>query len=374
MRVCFISPFGERRGGSDEVLLGLLSHLDRARLEPRVILLEQGGLAADIAALGVPVASTPGGRVRNPGHLAVTVVRIARLLRSQRPRLVVNWLSTAQVYGAPAVRLARIPAETVWWQHDLPTVRGYGRRRALDRLAAVLPARAILANSAAVGAAQRRLSPRRPVAVVPPGIEPPANDRQASPPDVVANTGAKPVVGLVGRLVPWKGAHRLVAAIASLRDRGIEARGLIVGGTGHDPDLAYEARVAEAIRDQSLEGQVTITGWVDDPRPYIQAMDVLVNASDVEPFGLTLLEAMAVGTPVVAFAAGGPAEIIEDGVSGILVPSPDADALASALGALIGDEQLRVRLSEGALARFHERYTAARMARDFEDVVRGMLE
>jgi len=377
VKLCIVSPFGERRGGSDEVLLALLRHLDRERVDPRAVLLEQGDLAKDVGDLGVPVRTTDGGRMRNPVHLAATAYRLAGVLRHERPDLLLNWLSTAHIYGAPAAAMSGLSKRTVWWQHDLPTVEGWGRRRALDQLAAALPARAILANSQAVAEAQRRLWPRRQVVAIPPGIEAPREPAAAEIAKLREELGWQddgvPVVGLVGRLVRWKGAHRLLEALAQLRADGVVVRGLIVGGTGHDADAAYEAEVRAIAARLGIGEHVAFTGWVADPAPYVKLMDVLVNASQAEPFGLTLLEGMALGVPVVAVASGGPEEIIDDRVSGMLVASARPRELATAIRELLSDAALRRRLAEAGCSRYRERYTAERMTREFEAALRALL-
>jgi glycosyltransferase involved in cell wall biosynthesis len=92
-------------------------------------------------------------------------------------------------------------------------------------------------------------------------------------------------------------------------------------------------------------------------------MDISVNASYGEPFGLVLIEAMAFGVPVVAFDAGGPAEIL-DATSGLLVPIGDEGRLTDALERLISDPDLRRQVGAGGQERFRTHFTAARMADD----------
>jgi phosphatidylinositol alpha 1,6-mannosyltransferase len=88
---------------------------------------------------------------------------------------------------------------------------------------------------------------------------------------------------------------------------------------------------------------------------------VLVNASDEEPFGITILEAMAAGVPVVAPALGGPREILDSGRTGVLVPRPDPDALAAGLATLLDDAAFAGRIASAAHDEFLNRFTAASM-------------
>jgi len=103
----------------------------------------------------------------------------------------------------------------------------------------------------------------------------------------------------------------------------------------------YEDELRRLADCSELRGRVTFLGFQSDIRPILAAADVLVVPSYEEPFGIVILEAMAVGTPVVAVAAGGPLDVIEDGKTGLLVPAGDISALARAIERLSNDTLLR---------------------------------
>jgi glycosyltransferase involved in cell wall biosynthesis len=153
-----------------------------------------------------------------------------------------------------------------------------------------------------------------------------------------------PLVGIVGRIDPEKGVDLLVRAVASLRDEAAGAHLVVVGSAGLAPD-GYPARVraeAEAV----LGDRVRFVGRTDDVPGTLRALDVLVNASVAEPFGLSVLEAQATGVAVVGTRAGGIPDFVFDGDNGLLVPSGDAEALAKALDRLVTDPELRARIAE----------------------------
>lgn len=329
--------------------------------ELELAFLEDGSWPRALARAGVAVEVIEAGRLSEPARFARTVLALRRLMRSRPPGLVVNWIGKAQLYGAPAAVLAGIGGRVVWWQHEISS--GHW----IDRCATLLPARAVGCSSAAAAAAQARLRPRRRTFVVAPGTPDPAERGPAAregagggdlglpAPDGV------PVVGIVGRLQPWKGQDRMLEAQALLRERGREMHLLIVGGDAHGLSGVYAAALPALVTRLGLEGSVTLTGQVPDPGPYIERMDVLVSASDPEPFGLVLLEAMARSVAVLAVASGGPLEIVEDGRSGVLAPSGAPRALADGLEGLLADGDLRVRLGLAGRERFLERFTAAKM-------------
>ena len=134
------------------------------------------------------------------------------------------------------------------------------------------------------------------------------------------------MVGISGRLVRWKRQDALLRAVALLAAEDRDVHALVVGGDSHNEDPGYGGELERLAASLGIADRVTFTGHRTDAVALTQVMDVMVNASDPEPFGLVLLEALAVRRPVVAVARGGPAEIVEDGVTGTLVPDPATGA------------------------------------------------
>ncbi|HEY5025304.1 MAG TPA: glycosyltransferase family 4 protein [Acidimicrobiales bacterium] len=153
-----------------------------------------------------------------------------------------------------------------------------------------------------------------------------------------------PLVGIVGRIDPEKGVDVLVRAMGLLQGAAAGAHLVVVGSAGLAPD-GYPERVrAEA--ERSLGDRVRFVGRTNDVPGTLRALDVLVNASVAEPFGLSVLEAQASAVAVIGTRAGGIPDFVFDGDNGLLVPSGDADALAKALDRLITDDELRARLAQ----------------------------
>jgi glycosyltransferase involved in cell wall biosynthesis len=356
--VVFTVPWGERLGGAENMLWTFLRHVDRAAVEPIVVFLEDGPFARELAASGIRTVVLPAGRLRQLRRALATVRSLAALLRRARPDLVVNWTSKTHLYGAPAAVLAGVGDRVVWWQHGIP--RGHW----MDRAATVLPALAVGCSSQACASRQEEVRPRRRTFVVHPGIAPSHPLRDEERLQLRRHLGIRDdaaVVGIVGRLQPWKGQHRVLRAVARLRRRGFRVHALVVGGDAHGRSPEYEPYLRSLADELDLVGAVAFTGHVPDPVPYLSAMDVMVNASDDEPFGLVLVEAMALGIAVVAVDSGGPSEIVERGESGVLVETSDENALVEALEMLLDDPRRRRRLAERATERFHSRFTATRM-------------
>ena len=373
MRILVTVPWSERLGGAEAMLQSVLDGAREEGHELELVFFEPGSWPAELTDAGFRVLVIPARRLREVHRWALTVVRLTRIMRSRRPDLILNWAAKSHFYGAPAAVLAGMADRVVLWQHAIPT------HARIDKLATLFPAAAIGCYCTEAAEAQARLLPRRPVFVVAPGTAvPDARPREngaqredvarrgyARPRKDAAQRNDIPVVGLVGRLQPWKGQDRLLRAQALLRDRGRPIHTLIVGGDAYGLSPDYAESLPSLIDGLGLDGAVTMTGQVPDAGPYIERMDILVNASDPEPFGIVLLEGMARGVPVVAVDSGGPAELIQHGRTGLLARSGEPDALADALEPLVASPQLRRDLGHAGHETFQREFTDAAMRKRF---------
>jgi glycosyltransferase involved in cell wall biosynthesis len=164
-----------------------------------------------------------------------------------------------------------------------------------------------------------------------------------------------PVVGNVAALTGHKDHATLVEAMALLRPHVPEAR-LVVAGEG-ELRPALEALV----RERGLGDRVAFAGFRHDLDCLLPAFSVFCLSSRLEGLGTSLLDAMAFGLPVVATAAGGIPEAVEEGVTGRVVPPRDPAALAAALADVLGDEGRRRAFGAAGRRRFLERFTADHM-------------
>ncbi|MGY4615507.1 glycosyltransferase involved in cell wall biosynthesis [Bradyrhizobium sp. USDA 4472] len=267
--------------------------------------------------------------------------------------------------SALATRMMRRPL--VWVLHDIITDPAFSRntRRAAVLFANLFAAR-VVANSrasadafiAAGGKAER-------VRMVYCGFDP-ADHPQASPEAAAALRRRfaltdGPVVGLFGRLTPWKGQHVLLKALRSLPD----VQALIVGSALFGQE-AYEAELRQIVQAERLGDRVCFAGFQKDIAALMAGVDIVAHSSThAEPFGRVVVEGMLAGRPVIATRGGGVNEIVTDGVDGLLVPPDDPDALAAAISCLLGDRDLATRLSAAgrtsAAERFHISKTCADM-------------
>ena len=360
MRVLIVAPWGEALGGAETMLLTILRQSRAAGCKYLVVFLEDGPFVEQARRAGAETRVIAGRRLRDPRAFTRTALDLRRLIVSERPSVALAWSAKMHLYLATALtgmRHGRRPT-VVWWQHGVP--QGHW----LDRLATGLPTDAVGCSSRASAEAQQRLRPARRTFVVHPGIDDP---QVASRPDLGLPPGAL-VVGIVGRLQPWKGQDRFLQAIAHLRESWPQVHGLVVGGDAYGLSPEYARSLDQLRRNLKLDGAVRMVGQVADALPYVACMDVLVNASEEEPFGIVLIEAMALAVPVVAVARGGPVEIV-DAQAGRLVTSGSARDLARGIEEVLAD---RARYAAGSRATFVEKFRAEAMGRHLGEQLRNV--
>ena len=193
--------------------------------------------------------------------------------------------------------------------------------------------------------------------------------RQAFARRLLGFDSGDPIVLHVGRMVPRKGVDNVIRALGRLaRMSALRPRLVIVGGNTDGADFAATpelARLHEIARAEGVGEQTIFTGRRSREvlKLYYSAADVFVTTPWYEPFGITPLEAMACGTPVVGSEVGGIKHSVVDGVTGYLVPPNDPDALARRLAELYCDPALRARLSRNGLQRVQKHFTWERIAR-----------
>lgn len=334
MKVAVIMPLAEQRGGAELALLHLIQQGQGLGVDWLVVFLQDGPMVRRVREMGGDAQVVQAGRLREPHRFAGAVREIVRLARAENVDLILGWMGIAHLYGGLAARMAGVPS--AWFQHGIPWDKNW-----IDRLATRLPAKGILVCSQAVADAQAQIAPQRPLRVVYPGVELERFDPDTLPTPAEARRrlglpAEGPLIGIVGRLQRWKGMHVLVEAMPEVLRRCPDAHCVVVGGD-HALEPDYPAFLRGRMEALELTNAVTLAGLQSNVPEWMQAMDVIVHASDHEPFGIVVIEAMALGKPVVAGNAAGPTEVITDGVHGLLTPYGDAPALAAAILRYLGD-------------------------------------
>jgi|SRR5687767_11487362 len=175
------------------------------------------------------------------------------------------------------------------------------------------------------------------------------------------------LIGSVGSLNPLKGHEQYLQAAALLTAQYPDAF-FIVAGIDVTPAQINRANLERVIRELKLETKFRFIGKMDDVAPLFCALDIFVSASHSESFGLVIAEAMATETPIVATETEGAKEILRNGETGLLVKVRDVPDLANAIGKLLADEELRLRIGRRAGEEVRRRFTLEKMVNATEQV------
>jgi glycosyltransferase involved in cell wall biosynthesis len=377
IRVALVNHTG-RLGGGEFSMLRLVESLDPERVRVTVIAGEDGPFVDRLRDLGADFVVAPldpllGERRKESFHaralldprlhrqLVRAVWPRAEVLRKRRIQIVHTNSMKAHVLGGVSGRAA---GTRVLWHvrdHMAPPYLHAGAARAMRVAARVLPHHVV-----AVSASAARTVGRSDVTVLHQSVplpelngERPANGRLR--------------VGIVGRLAPWKGQDVFLAAAERLAPRFPDAEFVLAGSAMFGED-DYEHGLRRRAENGALKGRVQFLGFCEDVWPVYRDLDVAVHASThAEPYGNVILEAMASRTPIVAAAAGGPLELIDEGRTGLLVAPGDPEALAAALERLLADPAERARLGRAGREHVERNFSLERDARRMEELYRRLV-
>jgi glycosyltransferase involved in cell wall biosynthesis len=386
-RVAFINET-QKIGGAEINLLNLVQRLEPSRFQPIVLLPPSGPLGDRLREFGTASIVIPRARlfstsfyvghwkVLNPFAFLVDMVvvlsqtlRIRRALLKEKVDIVHTNTLLAHFYGGMAARLARIPC--IWHVQDIvsPSTAGGLFLHLLRVMARWIPKR-VVAVSASTAEMFAECTPAK-VSVIPNGTDPDRFSPYVNAEAVRRELKIGPeerIVGMVGRITPWKGHREFLRAASLVLKSNARVRFLIVGDAtfGHG---GYVQSLRQLTVEMGIDARMMFVGAQNDVPPWIRAMDILVHASvSPEPFGLVVIEGMACGVPVIASCLGGPSEIIEDGVDGLLVDPREPRSLAEAIQRLVDDEPLRRRLGASARQKVLAKYAIATFVKSFEEL------
>jgi glycosyltransferase involved in cell wall biosynthesis len=181
------------------------------------------------------------------------------------------------------------------------------------------------------------------------------------------------VVGDVSRLDPKNDLLSWIAVVDRLSQRHPGLVALLAGAATLPAERRYARRLEEEIRRRGLGERVRLLGLRRDLENVLPALDLFLHTSATEGFPNSVMEAMAAGLPVVATAAGGTPELVQEGETGLLSPVGDIGALAESASRALGDPSLRRALGEAGLRRLHERFSLRRAVDATQDVYEEAL-
>jgi glycosyltransferase involved in cell wall biosynthesis len=364
IKVLFVSAVAER-GGMEVILRNILTELDRTQFSPRVLCLADGPFVQELENTGTPVTVFRAGRFRHLATTVKTVRRTIKLIQDERIDVVHTLNSKAHVYGGWSAAMAGVPC--CYHLHGVPRPT-LTRDGVVSVLSFIAPAQRTVACSKYVatefGHAWRS---HRNIAVIHNGITlPVVNDAGLDAREEFGIPATAPLVMMACRFQRSKGVHVFLDAAVAVALAVPEARFVVVGGPLFGLDEDYPAELHDQATRLGLADRVVFTGFRADVYRLLGAADVVVHSS-IEPdsFPTVILEAAVMGKPVVASDLGGPAEIIQHDVTGILIPPNDRECLAEAIVELLRDPKRRLEMGRAGGTRVREHFAAEHMARKF---------
>jgi glycosyltransferase involved in cell wall biosynthesis len=380
IRIAFCHYTADICGGSDRSLYDIVTHLPRDRFTPSMILKRGDPMAHAYRKHGIEVIEvrlvSPRRAMDLSKHINYAANYFPSVMRVRRAILdldadIVHVNTLYNLVGPLAARLACRPL--VW--HVREILHGSRAAAAMLRLVPMMAERAV-AISPAVADTLKSCGDR--LRMIPNGVD--LSDYDVEPDTAAVRrefnlAPGQPVVTVIGRLEPWKGQHILIEAVKGIAAAIPDVRAFVVGGPA-----VNKPRYAEGLRARCAEldisDRVTFTGIRTDIPELLATSSVLVLPTVTpEPFGRTIIEAMAARRAVIATNMGGPLETVVDGVTGFLVPPNDAAAIAAKAIDLLRDNELRARMGRNGRERAMEKYSLQRLVGDmgrlFDEVHAG---
>lgn len=369
-------------GGSFYSLLFLVQGLDRKRYEPLVVFYRDHALVPVYREAGIDTRILPRpapfqfasrlaagrGLFALPGKLLVPAQKLANLWRFllrpvldkyrylRRERIDLVHLNNSIIRNNDwmlAARLAGIPCMT----HERGINRHYPRlaRWLAPRLEAI-----VCISSAVADNLRHHGIPDHNFRIIFNGLDPDRVQASRSPQEVREAwriPPAAPVIGMVGNIKEWKGQKSVILAVAELKGEFPDLRCFLVGDTA-EADQPYRDRLEQLIREHRLQDNIIFTGYQSCVADFVNATDVVVHASVLpEPFGRVLIEAMALGKPLVGARDGAVPEIIVEGETGLMFTPDDPTDLARCIRQLLRDPETAKRMGTAGYRRLQQQFS-----------------
>lgn len=379
--ILFVSHSAELYG-AERMLLQIIEKIDKTKFNPYLILPARGPFEGEAKRLNIPTVLIPfkwwvteKSKVWKQPFSWIwnikSVLGIVKIIRQRNISLVFSNSSVASS-GALAARVVKIPH--VWSIHEI--LRGRESlvsfllgNRTLVRWISRLSTRIIVNSSAS----RRAFDQDGKVRLIYNGLD---TGHQCFPSNrelrQTLNLDEQDIIlGIVGKIYRGKGQKEVILALDQLHRDHPRLRLLIVGEI---KDRAYYRELSKIVNERNLSEYIRLTGYRKDVLNLLRLMDILIVASVLDSFGLVALEAMAVGTPVLAVAKGGLPEIITHGRNGFLFESSKPEKIAEGVENILQNPSKMAEMREHGQLTVKEKFTTERQIRKIEGVIEECFE
>lgn len=370
--VLYIEEWPELAGGGQQFLLQLIRGLDRKRFSPLIALPGPGSFAEALSSFGIEPFFVPILSFKNPLHWGSNLCSLWRLRRiclEKGVRLIhANSILRGTIYAGLVGRSLKIP--TLWHVHR------FRPERILEAVLAALVDRVILVSRAGFSLNFSFLEKTPKGVVIYNGIDVKRFQERQRPSPLRKTWGVSeetPLLGMVGVLHPIKGFDILFQSLQEIKKILTDFRLWVVGEDG-TPSQIFRKSYEGEVRSRGLQENVLFLGKQEDIPEILSALDYfLMPTVTHEAFPMVILEAMAAGLPIIASRIGGIPEAIEEGVSGILVPPGDAEALTEAILGLLRNRGRALELGKSARKRVEAYFTVEKNVSKVQDLYERLI-
>lgn len=367
MKLLYVSPNSEL-GGAERILDTLIKYHHPDQFEIYIVLMGPGSLEEKWKKMGATVLQVPPFRFRQVGSLLKAQWAFRKILKDFDIELIHSTMAYGHLFAGPVALSLKVPE--VWFQHG-PV------GKTLDRLAGFVPTKNILCNSKFTENQQQALAKAKSSVVYGP-VEIPAITSGAREEIRISfrknfDIGSEKFLCLhVARLDAWKGQENFIKAIELAHHSNPNIQALIVGGSALGSS-DYEKKLKNLVQDKNLENVIGFTGFLSSVQEAFFSADLFVHCSiQAEPLGLSILEALAAGCPVIAADQGGPLEVIIDQQAGILCPASDIIKLSQTILNISQDKKVQLHLREQGLIRA-QFFEAKKWVRKIEEIYQSLM-
>lgn len=359
--------FSLKIGGLENLVVNLVKKMDTAKYNISVCCLKEGGiLRRELTDLGIPVFTEQ----KHEGVDYTLVFRLARLLKQKKIDLIHTHNPAPWLYGAIAARIAGVKV-VVHTEHS--NLFSNQKRLMLAEKFLSKITDIIISDSEKVTQHlidKQRISPQK-IRTILNGIDIEKFQKEINIKNKKRELGIKEgglVIGIVARLEPIKDHLTLLDAFNRISKKIPEVVLVVVG------DGSLRESLKNRIEKLKIGDKVYFLGVRNDISEIIRIFDIFVLSSLSEGLSLSLLEAMAVGLPVVATDVGGNPEVIVDGITGLLVPPNDPESMAKAIIEILSNEKLSREMGLAGRKKIEEKFSLERMTLEYIDIYKSLYD
>lgn len=355
-------------GGAEISLLNLVKRLNKELFIPHFVCSKEGPFTDELRKIEIfpDFVQFPSIRWPNPVQICNTIRSLIDIIKKKQINLIHSNQPRSNLFGAIAAKIKTIPI--VW--HERCLERG---RFDSDNIFSFLPDR-IICNS---GAVRGRFTKRKidtKIRTIINGV-----DLREFNPELNGSIIRKefnidedePIIGTIGRIDPEKGYECFLESARIILQDFKNVRFLVVGGAFNNPSL--EGSLYEMSVEKGIDKKTIFTGFRRDIPQLLASMDVVVLPSGIDACSRVLFESMAMRKPLVAANAGGTPEIVQDGITGLLVKPGDSSGMAKCIKKLLDDKYLAEQYGNAGRKRVETMFTIERNTRETENVYLELL-